>query len=55
MRAAGDTRQALADYHRALGYAPRNQQALLEVADFNANGGVDAARAKCYVVNAKKT
>jgi len=32
-RAAGDTRQALADYHRALGYAPSNQTLLLEVAE----------------------
>jgi tetratricopeptide (TPR) repeat protein len=33
MRAAGDLRQALADYHRALGYVPNDQQILLEVAE----------------------
>jgi tetratricopeptide (TPR) repeat protein len=33
MRAAGDSRQALADYHRSLGFAPENRQTLLEVAE----------------------
>jgi tetratricopeptide (TPR) repeat protein len=33
MRAMGDLRQALADQHRALGYAPGDRQILLEVAD----------------------
>jgi tetratricopeptide (TPR) repeat protein len=33
MRASGDLRQALADEHRALGYAPGDQQILLEIAD----------------------
>jgi len=32
MRAGGDLRQALADQHRALGYAPGDRQILLEVA-----------------------
>ena len=33
MRVQGRTRQALADYHRALGYAPDDRQVLLEVAE----------------------
>jgi tetratricopeptide (TPR) repeat protein len=33
MRAMGDLRQALADDHRALGYAPDDRQILLEIAD----------------------
>jgi len=33
MRATGQHRQALADYHRALGRAPGDRQVLLEVAD----------------------
>jgi tetratricopeptide (TPR) repeat protein len=33
MRAAGNLRQALADFHRALGYAPYDRQLLLEVAE----------------------
>ena len=33
MRAAGNLRQALADFHRALGYAPYDRQFLLEVAE----------------------
>ena len=33
MRAAGNIRQALADFHRALGYAPYDRQLLLEVAE----------------------
>ena len=33
MRAAGDLRQALADYQRALGYVPYDQHVLLEVAE----------------------
>ena len=33
MRADGRLRQALADYHRALGYAPDDRQILLEIAE----------------------
>jgi tetratricopeptide (TPR) repeat protein len=33
MYAVGDQRQALADYHRALGYAPTDRQILLSVAE----------------------
>ncbi len=33
MRVQGRTRQALADYHRALGYAPDDRQVLLDVAE----------------------
>jgi tetratricopeptide (TPR) repeat protein len=33
MCAAGDFRQALGDYHRALGYAPNERQILLDVAE----------------------
>jgi tetratricopeptide (TPR) repeat protein len=33
MRAQGDLRQALADYHRALGFSPGDRQVLGEVAD----------------------
>jgi tetratricopeptide (TPR) repeat protein len=33
MRAAGDLQEALADYHRALGYAPCDQRVLLDVAE----------------------
>ncbi len=33
MQTNGELRQALADYHRALGYAPNDQQILLQVAE----------------------
>jgi tetratricopeptide (TPR) repeat protein len=33
LRAVGDLRQALADYHRALGYTPSDPQLLLETAE----------------------
>lgn len=33
MRVGGQPRQALADYHRALGYAPDDRQILLEIAE----------------------
>ena len=33
MRAQGNARQALADYHRALGYSPDDRQVLMEVAE----------------------
>ena len=32
-RAGGDARQALADYHRALGYAPNDRALLMEIAE----------------------
>jgi tetratricopeptide (TPR) repeat protein len=35
MRASGNLHEALADYHRALGYAPEDRQTLLEIAELH--------------------